>query len=149
MLERGMEMIKFNQIVRVSVLSLTLAGGLALAGHAFAYDAADLSDAEAAVTTAQDQVDYDQSQMDYLAWQQADADAYYASAPSFCPYWPEGYSQCMYDVEDWWRATTQSINNQTAVLYFQILDTDQPALDAAIAWRDTVANDQNGQHGVA
>jgi hypothetical protein len=141
-------MIKFNHFVRASVLSLTLAGGLALAGHAFAYDAADLSDAEAAVSTAQTQADYDQDQMDALAAQQADADAYYNSAPSFCPYWSEGYSQCMYDVEDWWRATTQSINDQTAVLYFQLLDTDQPALDAAIAWRDEVADDQNGQHGV-
>jgi hypothetical protein len=141
-------MIKLKHFVRASILTLTLAGGLAMAGNALAYDAADLAAAQAAVTDAQQAVDDDNGNIDYIAWQQADADSYYASAPYFCQFWTEGYMQCMYDVEDWYNAQTAYLNQQKADIQSQRDGFDQPALDEAIAWYDIVAGDQNGQSGV-
>jgi hypothetical protein len=48
-----MKMMKFNQFVRASVLSITLAGGLAFTSNALAYNANDLYEAQNQLSTAE------------------------------------------------------------------------------------------------
>jgi hypothetical protein len=143
-------MMKFNQIVRASALSLTLVGGLGLAGHAFAYDQADLDDATAAVETAGAPLLQALGDMASLfpepigpyddVWT-----LYYigydgctgGGGPNADPW---AINDCREMWNEWKPAAddAQSRYNDAAYAY-----------DQAVFWLNTVSSDQNGQHGIA
>jgi hypothetical protein len=131
-----MKMIKFNQIVRASILSLTLAGGFGVAGHAFAYDQADIDDARDAYTNLVGSVAADEDNI-------AQNDSNYDVAIYDCINYVNDDSRawCIEDAEEAWTDNDTVLESQ--------LTTDQDALDLAQSWLDTVTNDQNGMHGVA
>lgn len=131
--QRGMKMIKFNQIVRASVLSLTLAGGLGLASHAFAYDQADIDDATNEYYERLEIVSYDQSLVDQ---NQSD----YDSTMYYCNNFVNDDSRA-WCYEDAWEAWYWEDQDLRATLA-----DDQYLLNNAQSWLYTVTNDQNGMH---
>lgn len=140
-------MIKFNRIIRASVLSLAISGAALFAGHANAYTAGELSDAEAAVSTAQ--TGLDDAEADY----EAKSD-YYDEVSNYLSWWigycqsqPGGMPiQCYYDTNDYYDYTVypamQARDNAQTAIYYAYW-----TLNDATTWRDYVANHQNGIPG--
>lgn len=144
-------MIKFNHFVRASVLSLTLAGGLALSGHAFAYDQADIDETQAAVDAAQGDVDgtvADSQSLDpdpdLTAYDDGPINEQYSAGYSSCDGWLVGlYFSEYYDCQDAWVAW-----HNAALQYNSDYTTHISTLNYYQDRLTMITNDQNGMHGV-